>query len=305
MGYKLAGFDVKASVEFVDFQAENYRRNFPDAKVFEADIRSLDPRDICSFDLDVLDGSPPCSSFSACGSREDGWGKSHKYSNTEQRTDDLFNEYLRFVNVLRPKVAVAENVKGLTMGKARGVLYEILKSFEAMGYRVKARILEAQHYGVPQIRPRLFFVAVRGDLNLLPVFPVPENKKVTVGDAIRDCKPIPEELLYASIERYAISKEAVKLRPGESSARYFNLIKADPRRPSFTLTATASNSGSASVIHWNNRKFTATECKRIATLPDDFILTGTLAQQIEACGRCVPPQLMKRIAEAIKPIVDK
>lgn len=101
-GYKQAGLDVVAAVEFIDHQASNYRLNNKSATVYEADIRELDPTSILNDlnikigELDVLDGSPPCASFSSCGASYKHWGKVKEYSNKKQRTDDLFFEYIRF-----------------------------------------------------------------------------------------------------------------------------------------------------------------------------------------------------------------
>ena len=105
-GYIAAGADVLASVEFLDYQARVYRANHPETRVYEEDIRKLDPLEIISDlglkvgELDVLDGSPPCSSFSVSGKGAKGWGKAKSYGNRKQVTDDLFFEYIRFVDAM-------------------------------------------------------------------------------------------------------------------------------------------------------------------------------------------------------------
>ncbi len=122
-------------------------------------------------ELDLFDGSPPCASFSTAGKREAGWGKVKDYSDTKQRTDDLFLEYVRLLRGLQPKVFVAENVSGLVKGVAKGYFLEILAALKASGYRVTCRVLDAQWLGVPQQRQRTIFVGVREDLGLDPVHP--------------------------------------------------------------------------------------------------------------------------------------
>ena len=87
--------------------------------------------------------------------------------------DDLFFEYTRLLKGIRPKVFVAENVKGLTIGTAKGYFKLILRALKECGYRVKAAVLNAQHLGVPQSRERLIFIGVRKDLNQDPVYPKP------------------------------------------------------------------------------------------------------------------------------------
>ncbi len=115
-GYIADGNEVVAAVEFLDYQAETYRINHPETKVYEEDIRKLDPLKILEElglkvgELDVLDGSPPCSSFSVSGKGSKGWGDEKSYGNRKQVTDDLFFEYIRFVDAIKPKFFVAEKV---------------------------------------------------------------------------------------------------------------------------------------------------------------------------------------------------
>jgi DNA (cytosine-5)-methyltransferase 1 len=104
-----------------------------------------------------------------------------------------------------------------------------------------------------------------------------------------------------SIERFAIGREADKLKPGESSSRYFNLVRPDPDKPCPTVTQTGGSVGAASVIHpLEPRKLTISELKRLSGFPDDFTLAGSYRQQYERLGRAVPPPLMKAIAETLR-----
>ena len=119
-GYRLAGGKVLAINEFVPAAQESYAKNYPDTYIFKQDIRELtgdiilEQLGLKKGELDILDGSPPCSSFSTAGLRQKGWGRVKKYSDLEQRTDDLFFEFARILKELQPKVFVAENVKGLS-----------------------------------------------------------------------------------------------------------------------------------------------------------------------------------------------
>jgi DNA (cytosine-5)-methyltransferase 1 len=124
-------------------------------------------------ELDAMEGSPPCASFSTAGKREKHWGKAKKYSDTVQRVDNLFFEYVRLLRGLQPKVFVAENVSGLVKGVAKGYFLEILRELKSCGYRVGCRVLNAQWLGVPQARQRTIFIGVREDLGKEPVFPKP------------------------------------------------------------------------------------------------------------------------------------
>jgi len=139
-------------------------------------------------ETDVLEGSPPCASFSTAGKRSKTWGQVRKYSDTEQRVDDLFFEYTRLVKGIQPKVLVAENVSGLVKGVAKGFFKEIFSELQKCGYEVKAKVLDAQWLGVPQARQRLFFIGVRNDLasklDIHPAFPKPLPYRYSVKEAI-------------------------------------------------------------------------------------------------------------------------
>lgn len=190
-GWRMAGFHVVYANEFVPAAADTYRANSaPDTIVDERDIRGVTGQDIltqigCAVgDLDVLSGSPPCSSFSTAGKRSAKWGTVNVYSDTQQRTDDLFYEYARLIKDIQPRVFVAENVSGLVKGVSKGYFKAILAAMQGCGYRVSARLLNAAWLGVPQSRQRLIFVGVRNDMNRAPVHPKPLLYQYTVRDAL-------------------------------------------------------------------------------------------------------------------------
>ena len=190
LGYKMAGFRVLWASEFIPAAQDTYRANHAGTILDTRDIREVQAADILSAigmapgELDLMDGSPPCASFSTAGKREAGWGKVKTYSDTKQRTDDLFFEYIRLVNGIRPKVFVAENVSGLVKGTAKGYFLEILAAMKAIGYVVKCKVLDAQWLGVPQQRQRTIFVGVREDLGLDPAHPKPLPYRYSVRDAL-------------------------------------------------------------------------------------------------------------------------
>jgi len=179
LGYRMAGYRVVWANEFIPAARDTYRANFPGTPVDERDIREIEAAHILARtglqvgELDILDGSPPCASFSTAGKRHRHWGQIKNYSDTKQRTDDLFFEYIRLLDGLQPRRFIAENVAGLIKGVGKGVFLEILAGLKAAGYRVEARLLDAQWLGVPQARQRLFFVGVRRDLDGTPGFPEP------------------------------------------------------------------------------------------------------------------------------------
>lgn len=191
LGYRMAGCKVLWASEFIDAARAVYQANAAPGTIVDGrDIREVDPVEvmrtvgIAPGELDILDGSPPCSSFSTAGKREAGWGEVKKYSDKAQRTDDLFFEFIRFVRAIQPKVFVAENVSGLVKGTAKGYFLEILAAMKACGYNVKAQLLDAQWLGVPQARERIIFIGTRADLAIEPVHPKPLPYRYSVRDAL-------------------------------------------------------------------------------------------------------------------------
>lgn len=191
LGYKMAGFRTLAALEFIDEARRTYEANFPGVRVIGDDVRQVTADDLYADGIpDVVEGSPPCSSFSTAGKREAGWGAVKKYSDKEQRTDDLFFEFARLIRDGQPRFFTAENVPGLVIGKAKGYFLEIRQALRDCGYRVEAAVLDAQWLGVPQRRRRLIFVGVREDLEhvdggpLLPAFPKPLPYRYTLADVI-------------------------------------------------------------------------------------------------------------------------
>jgi len=185
MGYKLAGFDVIGCNEIDPRMMEAYRANHNPRLSYLEPIQTFKnrtdlPQEL--YELDILDGSPPCSSFSMAGNREDDWGKEKKFreGQAEQVLDTLFFDFIDLAEKLRPKVVIAENVKGLLLGSAKGYVDKILKAFDKAGYFVTYKLLDASKMGVPQRRERVFFFAIRKDLysgNFVDLFGViPEIK---------------------------------------------------------------------------------------------------------------------------------
>lgn len=171
MGYKLAGFNVIGNCEIDKQICDIYKKNHHPLYSYNMDIRDfLRLRDDSLpeelFHLDILDGSPPCSVFSMAGNRENDWGKRKVFreGQSEQTLDDLFFEYIKAVDKLKPKIFVAENVKGLLFGNAKGYVAEIIKRFKEIGYDVQIFSLNAALMGVPQRRERVFFVGHRKNL---------------------------------------------------------------------------------------------------------------------------------------------
>lgn len=169
MGYKLAGYEVIGCNEIDKRMMQAYQKNHSPKYAFLEGIQDFKNRtDLPGelYALDILDGSPPCSSFSVVGARERDWGKEKKFKEgqTEQVLDTLFFDFIDLAEKLKPKVVVAENVKGLLLGNAKSYVRRIYKAFDSAGYYVQHFLLNASAMGVPQNRERVFFIALRKDL---------------------------------------------------------------------------------------------------------------------------------------------
>ncbi len=322
LGFEMAGFDLKWANEFIPEARETYRANHEDVILDDRDVRKVKGSDILEAvglsvgELDLFEGSPPCSSFSMAGSREKAWGKVKSYSDSEQRADDLFFEYSRLIKEIQPKTFIAENVSGLVRGTALGYFREILRDLRANGYTVEAKLLDASWLGVPQARKRIIFIGVRNDLvekyKVAPAFPSPFDYQYSLAEALEDVAPLadyldPDTGHDISLDRYAIGSEWDKTPVGKASEKYFQLVKPDPSKPVGTITATIGAMSAASVVHpLEKRKFTLEELRLLSSFPADFTLTGTYAQRAERIGRSVPPLMARAIGETIaKEILSK
>ena len=298
-GYRLAGGNVLAINEFIESAQQTYQENYPDTYIFKDDIRELtgdmifEKINMAKGELDILDGSPPCASFSSAGAKEKMWGEIKKYSDTEQRTDDLFFEFARILNEMQPKVFVCENVAGLVMGASAKLLGNqqfnlfggeentIYHSLVNCGYNVRYKVLNAKHYGVPQNRDRTIFIGVRNDIKANITYPKKMSELVTLGEALKDVE-------YIEMNRKAF---------GEDKPRR---VKKDD--VCFTITSDGLGATRRyKLLRSNNQfdKLTIQELKILSSFPIDYKLTGSYSKQWERIGRAVPPLMMKSIADHI------
>jgi len=256
-GYRLGGGKILCINEFVEEARNTYHENYPETPIIPDDIKKITGKDFLKAsgldvgELDILDGSPPCSAFSMAGSvshnkvqetvtdlfgneheyrvsgkHSDGWKSTKNYSDGKkvENIEDLFFEFLRVAKEIQPKVIIGENVTGLTMGEAKEYFNKILKEFENIGYDVSAQILNSVNFGVPQTRRRVIFIAVRQDvtsavgltfLNIASIFPEGNNDVISLGEAFEGLEYDQEEVDYL-IKRWTASahyKDTVALMP--------------------------------------------------------------------------------------------
>ena len=282
MGYKLSGFDVLGGVEIDPQMMAVYKKNHNPKHSFLMGVQDFNkikreniPEEL--FDLDILDGSPPCSSFSMAGSREKAWGKSKKFREGQavQVLDDLFFHFIETARILQPKIVIAENVKGLIMGKAKGYVKQIAQMFNHAGYDCQLFLLNAAFMGVPQRRERTFFVAKRKDLKM---------PRLNL-----DFKEEPISLRSVDSGNYILAKYYEK--------RYGDVVQ-NMDKPASTLA------GGQRLFNKNKELFDKKTICRIQSFPIDFDFLDQKYNYV--CGMSVPPYMTNRLSKQIQlQLLDK
>ncbi len=306
LGYKRAGCKVLLAIDFEDRAVKTYKLNFPETEVWKRNIREVTGKEILKKlglergELDILDGSPPCTPFSLSGKRENGWNIEYKHSSESvvQRSDDLFFEFIRLVGEVKPRVFVAENVRGMVTGKAKGYFNSILRNMKLVGYDVQVFDVDAKHFEVAQSRPRIVFIGVRNDIakkGMKP--PLKTSKPISFHEAVKDIVNTEIELKWSSIDLDTKTGKLLKVtKQGESLSKhhptgsYFNTTRIDPMKPIPTVTTKVQ------IAHpYENRWLTISELKRCASFPDDFKFLSMTDAWVRI-GNSVPPNLIKNIA---------
>ena len=295
MGYKLAGFDHIGGVEIDPKVADVYKSNHNPKHLFIEDIREFTKRKELPeelYNLDILDGSPPCSSFSMAGNREKDWGKEKVFreGQAKQRLDDLFFDYIALAKRLQPKVVIAENVKGMLQGNAKAYVKKIKAEFEAAGYVVQLFLLNAASMGVPQKRERVFFICQRKDLGFNPLKLAFYENPIPFG-IIDEGNVKRKELLPSYLERWNKTKKGgnPKTTSGNTFGFMYKTSKVDVCS---TITSGGTN------CHFNYPcEITNNETMLVGTYPLDYNFKSIEPKYL--IGMSVPPVMTAQIAHQI------
>lgn len=304
MGYKLAGCEVLGCCEIDPKMNEIYVKNHHPKYNFLMDIRDfnkLPEEDIPPelFNLDILDGSPPCTTFSMAGQREESWGKKKKFreGQAEQTLDDLSFVFIETVAKLMPKCVIMENVEGILLGEAWQYVQRIYKNLKDIGYSCKHWLLKGEHMGVPQTRHRVFFVAIRSDVKFsLDSLDMSFNyETVTYGD-IKEGKqkPLNPASKFYSIAAMANDKDKsiaeTRIRLGEKGSAFQTYYIRDNQ-------IMPTQRAKPDVIDVKELSYVSAETIRNAqTFPCDYDFGNDSYSTVGyVCGMSVPPIMIKRI----------
>ena len=311
LGFDRAGFKNIFSIDFDESFNLTYKFNFPNHLLIERDISQIKSKEIKSFydgqDIDVIIGGPPCQGFSMAGNI----GRTF----IDDPRNHLFNDFAKFVSIIKPKSFVMENVQRLynhNKGKTRN---QIISLFKQVGYNVECKILNTVNFGVPQNRRRVIFIGNR--LNNKIIFPKETKKIKSIKDAIdhfpkiksgqSSSFPNHEAMNHTTqmLEKMSFIKDGEDRmvipedkRPKSGDIRKY--IKYNSKLPSICITGDMRK-----VFHYNqNRALTVRELAAIQTFPDDFIFKGSKISQQQQIGNAVPPLFAECIAESIKEMIE-
>ena len=227
---------------------------------------------------DVVIGGFPCQDVSINGVKSAAQGA---------RTI-LYQHMIEVIQTTNPAVFVAENVKGLLMSHGKAFFDKMLQDFSLPGYRLDYRLYLAADYGVPQMRERIFFVGVRGDLQF--EHPVPLQERITARDALADLEEVQENREIAHIWSKA------KLSPEQGNRR----LVAD--KPATTIRAEHHGN-----IQWHyslDRRISLREAARLQSFPDTFRFPAGMRETERQIGNAVPPVLAWHIANTVRGHLD-
>lgn len=329
-GFQQAGFHVVLGVDNTEIALKTFELNHNDSKALILDLHEDNSinkivEQIDSKKIDVIIAGPPCQGFSLTGTR-----------NENDKRNSLFYSVFKLADKLKPKAIIIENVPGLLNlygGKAKK---EIIRLCDEMGYTCNPKLLFAPDYGVPQIRKRVFFVALKKEYGLFefPESHLKENEYIGCEEAIGDLPDLAidlgkENVLYdkepfseyqklmrngSEILKNHIGTQHTEhvinvisqvpeggnhkdLPPGVGDSRKFN--EAWTRYHSKRPSKTI-DTGHRNHFHYKwHRVPTVRENARLQSFPDNFVFLGNKTEQYRQVGNAVPPQLGKVLAEQL------
>lgn len=282
---------VWANDIFLD-AVETYRRNIG-SHICTDDICDVPSTAIP--DCEVVVGGFPCQGFSVAN-----WART-----TADPRNQLYRQLLRIVKDKRPRYFIGENVRGLASMAGGQVLRNILADFRAIGYDVKAAVVNSADYGVPQKRQRLIIAGTLRDEEIELQFPpLPTHSDpallrasnlypwLSVGDALQH---FVDPALPNDHHNHECSKYKLRFN-GHLGHR-----RIDPDKPAPTVTARGDDKGGVVVLHHpsNLRRMTARELAAVQSFPDDFIFVGTKTSAYRQIANAVPPLLGRAIGNML------
>lgn len=305
MWYKNAGYEIIGTCEIDPQMDKVYQKNFPTKYRYlmgVQEFKNIPKKEIPSdlFDIDLLDWSPPCSTFSTAWLRERVRWKEKVFREwqAKQILSDLFFDYLDIVEKLNPKVVIAENVKGLIQGKAKWYLKLIHERFTELWYKTQIFLLNWATMWLPQKRERVFIIAHRKEYDL-PKLKLEFNEEPILFKEIHDRswrkdRPLTWKYLEVSkCAKYGDNSLEIADYRYEGKRNFFNVswIYDDKVLP--TITASDKN-----IVWWEDRKLNYTELYCWWSRPSDYNFLDVNPAYL--IGMSVPPLMMYKVSDEIR-----
>tara|TARA_B100000378_G_C18047094_1_gene412314 strand:+ start:131 stop:1366 length:1236 start_codon:yes stop_codon:yes gene_type:complete len=312
IGLEKAGIKCKVLNEIDKWACQTLRKNRPEWKVLEGDIKEYSFKKYRN-EIDIVTGGFPCQAFSYAG----------KKLGLKDARGTLFYEFARVVKDVQPKICIGENVKGLLNHDGGKTLNGMISILDEIGYKVVSpvSVLKAINYNVPQKRERLILVGIRKDIDIEYNYPKPYSKIFNLEDALKKGDLYKTDVPISKGAKYPThKKEVLDLVPPKGYWRDLpldiqkNYMKKSfylgggktgmARRigwdePSLTLTCSPAQKQTERCHPEETRPFTVREYARIQTFPDDWQFEGSISQQYKQIGNAVPVNLAKEIGYSI------
>lgn len=290
LGYRAEGFEVAAAIEFDEVAAAVYAANASPETIVNpdgvSDVREVSGarlREIAGGEVDVLDGSPPCQSWSTAGNRD-----------LDSDGANLYADFVRLVGETQPRAFVAENVTGIFKGRAKVRFFGFLEGFRGHGYSVAVRELDASRLGVPQKRERVIVIGVREDQG---VEAAEVLAKVSPGD------PMAMRLALPEVDRIVRAAPAGKV----GSYKYREPKSFSRALPAPTVCASGLDMAPpdwlrVETVDGGERPIAVDDVRRLSGFPEDFVLPEdmTLGRAWQGFGNSVPPPMAAAWARALR-----
>jgi len=317
LGLEQAGFEAVALVEIDKTACETLKVNRPNWNVVQEDIVEVSKRDLLKEfnlkegELDLVSGGYPCQSFSYAG----------KKLGLEDVRGTMFYYYAEFIRQLKPKMFLAENVKGLTTHDGGKTIKTMVDVFEELGYTVQWKVLNALDYSVAEKRQRVVIIGIRNDLKdeVKFEYPVPHEYKPVLRDVLQN---VPESIGAKYPEKKKkvfdlvppggywrdlpedVAKDYMKTCYYMGGGRTGIARRLSWDEPSLTLTCSPMMKQTDRCHPDESRPFTTREYARIQSFPDEWQFAGKMNDIYKQIGNAVPVNLAKCVGESIISALD-
>lgn len=317
LGLEEAGFEDVGLVEWDKYACDTLRLNRPNWNVIQGDVVEIAENGIRNYidkdvEVDLLSGGYPCQAFSYAG----------KKLGMEDVRGTMFYYYAKILGDLKPKVFLAENVRGLVSHDNGKTLQTMIDVFTEIGYNVRYEILKAINYDVAQKRERVIIIGTRKDLSeeIDFKFPKPFNHIPTLKDALKDV-PNSEGAKYPEKKKEVLDlvppggcwidlpEEIAKDYMGKSyysgGGKRGMARRISWDEPCLTLTCSPAQKQTERCHPDETRPFTTREYARIQSFPDEWMFSGSMSQIYKQIGNAVPVKLGKAVGLSIVDYLNK